>query len=261
MSKPSEIITVNDTSDSAESEVKKEKKKSYREKREEKRQQRPDQGDDSTAKKEKRESEREKRDRKFKKPDMQIYRPGMGRFSSKTVKKEDEEKSPKTSPDESRDSSPNKKVTSKSSRNPSPDDKKTKFKNTFKPVHDEEKVKDSSNNKNAAKKFTPENLPSAPEEAKVEEPALEASSTTQMTKGKSYRANRAAKQKKPDSDSKKTGESNIEKAEQDLEKPANAAVSAERSHKEENNTKPSFDDDKIPPLTASKHVIILDNDQ
>ena len=258
MSKPSEIITVNDTSDSAESEVKKEKKKSYREKREEKRQQRPDQGDDSTAKKEKRESEREKRDRKFKKPDMQIYRPGMGRFSSKTVKKEDEEKSPKTSPDESRDSSPNKKVTSKSSRNPSPDDKKTKFKNTFKPVHDEEKVKDSSNNK---KKFAPENLPSAPEEAKVEEPAHEASSTTQVTKGKSYRANRAAKQKKPDSDSKKTGESNIEKAEQDLEKPANAAASAERSHKEENNTKPSFDDDKIPPLTASKHVIILDNDQ
>ncbi len=39
---------------------------------------------------------------------MQIYRPGMGKFSSKTIKKESTN-SPKTSPEESREASPSRK--------------------------------------------------------------------------------------------------------------------------------------------------------
>merc|ERR1712179_860848 len=58
----------------------------------------------------------ERRDRKFKKPDMQIYRPGMGKFSSRSLKKDEDGKSPKTSPEESRESSPNKKPSRSESR-------------------------------------------------------------------------------------------------------------------------------------------------
>merc|ERR1712200_259427 len=62
----------------------------------------------------KREKEREERIQRRKdlenkknkeRPDMQIYRPGMGKFSSRTIKKESTS-SPKTSPEESRNSSP-----------------------------------------------------------------------------------------------------------------------------------------------------------
>ena len=51
----------------------------------------PTEGDD---KHDRRESEKDKKDRKYKKPDLQIYRPGMGRFSTKKPqeKKEDEVK-------------------------------------------------------------------------------------------------------------------------------------------------------------------------
>jgi len=48
-------------------------------------------------------------------PDMQIYRPGMGKFSSRTIKKESTS-SPKTSPEESRDSSPTRKSQSADSK-------------------------------------------------------------------------------------------------------------------------------------------------
>ena len=77
----------------------------------------------------------------------------------------------------------------------------------------------------------------APE--KVEEPPAP------VAKGKSYRANRLAKQKKPEK---------TEEIEQ--EKPTSKA-----DNQKESDAKRSFDDADIPPLTVAKHVITLDNDQ
>jgi len=61
---------------------------------------------------ERKSEERPFKERKGKRPDMQVYRPGMGKFSSRSLRKdeEDKEKSPRTSPDESRETSPMKKV-------------------------------------------------------------------------------------------------------------------------------------------------------
>jgi len=61
---------------------------------------------------ERRTDDRGIKDRRGKRPDMQVYRPGMGKFSSRTIRKDEEEKerqSPKTSPEESRETSPIKK--------------------------------------------------------------------------------------------------------------------------------------------------------
>eukprot|EP00088_Acartia_fossae_P001578 TRINITY_DN10617_c0_g1_i11.p1 TRINITY_DN10617_c0_g1~~TRINITY_DN10617_c0_g1_i11.p1 ORF type:complete len:395 (-),score=162.06 TRINITY_DN10617_c0_g1_i11:244-1404(-) len=67
------------------------------------------------AAKEKRDKDRAQRRKdaegkknKDQRPDMQIYRPGMGKFSSRTIKKESTA-SPRTSPEESREASPSKK--------------------------------------------------------------------------------------------------------------------------------------------------------
>lgn len=66
-----------------------------------------------------------------------------------------------------------------------------------------------------------------------------------------------AKQKKTDTAAEvKKDESNIEKVE--LE-PANK--SADVKEKQENLSRAPLDEDNIPPLTSSKHVITLDNDQ
>jgi len=116
----------------AQPEKEKRGKKSYRERREERdrRNEKKDMPEEDKKKNssEDKEAEKEKKDRKFKKPDMQIYRPGMGKFSSKSIKKDDDGKSPKSSPDESRESSPSKKVSrsERSSRNQSPEEKKGK---------------------------------------------------------------------------------------------------------------------------------------
>merc|ERR1711983_765798 len=180
---------------------------------------------------------------------MQIYRPGMGRFSSKNVvKKEEEEKnaSPKTSPDESRDSSPNKKVSSKSSRNPSPEETERKrekggrAKKKYDHQHDEEKGHNNKeyHNNRRKEKNPPVSLPSTTidkDESKSEDVTDPAPAATPASKSKSYRANRLAKQKKNDT--------------------------AAEVKKQENLSRAPLDEDNIPPLTSSKHVITLDNDQ
>ena len=67
---------------------------------------------------------------------MQIYRPGMGKFSSRTIKKESTN-SPKTSPEESREASPSRKSA----------DSKEKKDRREKKGKDENKSRDSRDNK------------------------------------------------------------------------------------------------------------------
>lgn len=148
-------------------------------------------------------------------------------------------------------------MSSKPTRNKSPAEKKFRskkktfddetelpvpFKDTFKTLKPHEK-----NASTTAAPSTPSTPVSTPKEEvkpfipdKVEEPPVPVAAA----KGKSYRANRLAKQKKPDG----------EKADQD--KPVAGADT-----QKESEPKISFDDANIPPLTASKHVITLDNDQ
>ena len=246
----SEIITLNDTaSDSAESEKvnKKEvRKQTFKERREERRKEKQaERQEDETTTKDRRESEKEKKDRKFKKPDMQIYRPGMGRFSK--PKKDDEE--PKTSPEESRESSPHKKVSSKPTRNKSPAEKK--FRSKKKTFDDEAEL--PAPFIPASSMATPSPIPTSTPREEVKPfvaPDKEEEPPAPAAKGKSYRANRLAKQKKQD----KAEESVGEKAEQ--EKPMSKA-----DIQKEPEAKKCFDDADIPPLTVAKHVITLDNDQ
>merc|ERR1712098_710064 len=95
------------------------------------------------------------------------------------------------------------------------------------------------------------------DESKSEDVTDPAPAVTPASKSKSYRANRLAKQKKTDTAAEvKKDESNIEKVE--LE-PANK--SADVKEKQENLSRAPLDEDNIPPLTSSKHVITLDNDQ
>ena len=268
-----EIVTLNDTaSDSAESDKKgRDKKKTFRDRREERRREKErqeDGGKEGKESKESREAERERRDRKFKKPDMQIYRPGMGRFS-KTRKDEDE--SAKTSPEDSREPSPHKKVSSK----PAGEKKSSR---TRKKNHDDEDVSNTGQQAPAQKDASSTPLPtpvSTPKEevkpfAAPDPQVVEVEPPAPVAKGKSYRANRMAKQKKPVEESAEVAplaanQDKKEKADQQ-EKPAgerrqtadNEKEAGDRSQKE---TRPSFDDDNIPPLTASKRVITLDNDQ
>merc|ERR1719342_1500139 len=199
----------------------------------EERKQKPDQQLDEAGSKEKRDDAKDKRDRKFKKPDMQIYRPGMGRISSKAVKK----------------------VSSKP-RTLSPEEKKPKSKKK----HDEQPADDEKPSKKDHPKKS--SVPSTPqEESKPEFPPVPSQvepASAPVSKSKSYRANRAAKQKKSDADVKKD-ESSKEKA--DTEPATSAAADLSKEGSSDVKQTQALDDDKIPPLTASKHVIILDNDQ
>merc|ERR1719312_2106415 len=168
-------------------------KKSYRERREERerRNERKEAADDENKemrKSEEKETEREKKDRKFKKPDMQIYRPGMGKFSSRSLKKDEEGKSPKTSPEESRESSPNKKPSrsEKSSRNQSPDEKKGKSKKKY---YEDYYYEDD-------KSYTTKEYYGKKKGSGSEEPHYDDTRPSKGSRGggsKSYRANREAK--------------------------------------------------------------------
>ena len=226
--------------------VKKEKRKSYRERREEKKLQNATDPTEGEDKQDKRDADKDKRDRKYKKPDLQIYRPGMGRFSSKKPqeKKEDEVPGAKSSPEESRDSSPSKKVSTKSSRNTSPEEKKGRAnrKPRTEEFHPEEERCGGGTKRGKAE---------APIEEKKEtlaEPTSEqAAPLPSAPRSKGYRANRVAKSKKKDPEVK--AEDAVEKSVTKIEKP------------EEMQQQKPFDETKIPPLTSAPNVITLDNDK
>jgi len=178
---------------------------------------------------------------------MQIYRPGMGKFSSRSLKKDEDGKSPKTSPEESRESSPNKKPSrsEKSSRNQSPDDKKGKSKKKYYEDYYYEDDKSYSSKEYYGKK----------KGSGSEEPFYDDSRQTKGNRAgssKSYRANREAKLERKkreggevnekdaakdstdsrietdtsmDQDCSGKNEKVIEKADQEcMEKPANAQM-------------------------------------
>jgi len=191
-------------------------KKSYRERREE-RERRTERKETETDRKKNNfdDSEKEKRDKKFKKPDMQLYRPGMGKFSSKSIsKKEDASgKSPKTSPEESRESSPSKKTVKieKFSRNVSPDDKRTskqKKKNADDHSNEEDKPHNSREYYNKKK------APSADDYAQEES---KGSKTNKIVSSKGYRANREAKADKRKKEDPDGGVSEKDKEYTDIE--------------------------------------------
>merc|ERR1712115_12079 len=112
----------------------------------------------------------------------------MGKFSSRSLKKDEEGKSPKTSPEESRESSPNKKPfkSEKSSRNQSPDEKKNRSKKKY---YDDYYYEDDKSY--STKEYYGKKKGSGSEEHHYDD--------TKGTKGarggssKSYRANREAK--------------------------------------------------------------------
>ena len=238
LSEAAKSLSLNESGESSGT-VKKDKRKSYRERREEKKLQNVSDPTDGDDKHDKRESEKDKKDRKYKKPDLQIYRPGMGRFSTKKPheKKDDEVKSAKSSPEESRDSSPSKKVSSKSSRNPSPEEKKgrTNRKPRTEEFHPEEEK--SASGGGGVRKGKAEVQTEERKETQTEQTSDQTVPPPSAPRSKGYRANRVAKSKKKDTEVDKN------------EKP------------EELQQKKPLDESKIPPLTSAPNVITLDNDK
>jgi len=257
LSEAAQSLGLNEPGEPAEI-VKKEKRKSYRERREEKKIQHATGAVEGIDKHDKRDSDKEKKDRKYKKPDIQIYRPGMGRFTSKKnqEKRDDEAKSPKTSPDESRDSSPNKKLSTKSSRNPSPEEKKgrsNRMLQTEEYHHEEEKLYGFSHKKGKVEEQLTLTTPTNGKKETLEEHISEQSApVAPVPRSKGYRANRIAKTKK------KVEEGSQERVEFITEKLNHRNDHEKPEERKQNNP---LDETKIAPLTSAPHVITLDNDK
>ena len=133
------------------------------------------------------------------KPDIEIYKPGMGRFTSrKTQEKREDQKS---SPSESRDSSPRKKPFSKSSSLEEKKGKRNKKVPTEESRDEEEKPTKDHTEQEKSKTEEPPAL-TTPTEVQKDDQSSEqpAPAPAAAPRSKGYRANRVVKSKKKDPD-------------------------------------------------------------